>query len=162
MPHWCSLEMCKYEKAQGAMTLLRNERQERLAALHAHGEELLQRYRSAIATKAIAEPLRNTLAGIERERTPLVEALAELERAHADLPQPGDPERVVISEMIDRLSTATGEQRSLVGRLRHGDEEWLAELEPVLQMGWSPGETDLLEQLARHLRRAHKTLAAAA
>lgn len=144
------------------MTLLRNEHQERLAALHAHGEELLQRYRSAIATDAISEPLRNMLAGIERERAPLVEALAELERAHADLPQAGDPERAAISGVIDRLRSAMGEQRPLVARLRHADEEWLAEVEPVLQMEWPSGEADLLEQLARHLRRARQTLAAAA
>ncbi|MDT8386552.1 MAG: hypothetical protein RQ736_03510 [Thiogranum sp.] len=144
------------------MTLLRNERQERLAALHSHGEELLQRYRSAIATQAVAEPLRETLAGIERERAPLVEALAELERACADLPQPGDPERATLSGVVDRFGPLLGEQRLLVERLRHADEEWLAELEPVLQMEWSADEAELLERLARHLRQAREILAAAA
>lgn len=140
------------------MGVLRSEHQATLAELHGHGEELLRRYLAAAQLEALPGALRDTLERIATQRKPLVQALADLERAHDELPSAGNVERAAMAELGDRISRTLGESRALAERLSQADRRWLADLERALTLGWPAEEAAVIERIAAHLRDALRAL----
>ena len=143
------------------MSLLRNERQATLAALHARGTELLQRYEAAAHDEDLADRLRETVARIAAQRKPLLEALAGLERASDDLPKAGNIERATLGELGDSLSRMLDTDNALAERLFNADGQWLDEVELALSLNWSAEQAGLIERLVSHLRDSLRSLATA-
>jgi hypothetical protein len=141
------------------MTLLRSECQAALAELHGRGEELLVRYESAARMEGLPDRLRAVLQELVAERRPLLDALAELERAHEDLPKAGNQERAWVQALTDRFRGTFGDAGDLAERLRVSDREWLERVEEAQKLDWPDKEAAIIEQLARHLRKALQALA---
>jgi predicted nucleic acid-binding Zn-ribbon protein len=142
------------------MTLLRSDRQATLAELHARGAELLLRYEAAAELEALPSALRATLERLAAERRPLVEALADLERAHEDLPKAGNEERAWVQALTDRFWRALlGDTHDLIERLRISDREWLERVEQARELDWLDEEAAIIDRLAGHLRKTLQTLA---
>ncbi len=140
------------------MSLLRNEHQATLAALHARGTELLQRYEAAADYADLDDRLRETVARIAAQRKPLVAVLAGLERATDDLPQAGNIERATLGEIGDTLSRTLGTDKALAERLFKADRHWLDDVEQALALDWSAEQAELIERLASHLRDTLRSL----
>lgn len=134
------------------MPLLRNKHQAILADLHARGEELVQRYTAAASREGVDAGMADAVDRIVLARQPLLAALAELERAYADLPKAGNQERAELETVVDRLRQVAEDDQALAARLREADAEWLEGVEQALQEDWSKAEIALIERLASHLR----------
>lgn len=134
------------------MVLLRNDRQQALASLHAHGEELLQRYSNAGAREQLPAELRSAVSRIVAARGPLLDELAALAAIEGDLAQAGNVERATLAEAADAVSGWLG--ADVAPRLYDADRDWLQELKQAQTLDWTDAEASVLEKLNTHLQSA--------
>lgn len=140
------------------MNGLRSDQQAALAALHARGEEVAERYRAALTDPQLPAAWRELLAAILARHESLVEGLAAAERASGDLPKAGNLERASLQVLLDRLTGLTGSRVAVARRLSHADEVWREELRQVRGLTWSAEEMALLDALEAHLGEAAERL----
>jgi hypothetical protein len=128
------------------MPLLRDPNQTILADLNAFGNGLLHRYNTLL--QADLDPqLRTILQRVLNTRQPLIDMLADYEKARGDQPKAADQEINDLRAMADRLLGFQFGPQAVVGRIIQSEKLWGEHLHEAKELNWLQHEEKLLAKL---------------
>ncbi|MCP5390055.1 MAG: hypothetical protein H6920_00295 [Sphingomonadaceae bacterium] len=128
-----------------------------MAELLAEGRGLLLRYEQL--AEGAPEPLTSTLQEIIATRAPLLDDLAQAQRARGQLPPAGDHEINQIRATVDALTSVVWGEMNARQRLLQAEDAWLQQLSDDNGMAWSEAERALLRTLQRDAKATRECLA---
>lgn len=142
--------------------LLRDDRQMAISEVETRCMEAADRY-TAAAGKAGDAALAALFSELATQHGQFAAALASLIRADDDLPQPPDPDKEAVKEVLTGLkSLLHGDARdTLVTEREEGEAELADAVEAALKLEHDAGTRKLLEQILAHTAAARDRLAAA-
>lgn len=135
------------------MVIIRDDYTAALAGIHAHGRELLERYRDLVEQAVVSKPTEVLLTQVVDKRRAMLERIEAMERARGDLPKAGNEERALILAITDWVQSRVQSESSLIMRLIQADEQWQNEVIDAAELDWSEDEQDVLSQLIIHSER---------
>lgn len=135
------------------MSLLRDDYTTALAEMHAHGMELLERYRDLIDQDVVSVPTATLLRQVIDKREAMLRRVEGMARARGDLPKAANEERALVRAIADWINARVRRENALILRLIEAEEQWRGTIEDALELDWSEDEQDVLSQLIIHSER---------
>lgn len=135
------------------MSIIRDDYTAALAGIHAHGWELLERYRDLVDQEVVSKPTEALLKQVVDKRRDMLKRVEDMERARGDLPKAGNEERALIQAITDWVKSRVQSEGSLILRLIEAEEQWRNEVIDAAELDWSEDEQDVLSQLIIHSER---------
>jgi hypothetical protein len=132
--------------------MIRSNEQARLAELLAVGRGMLLRYERLLESDIT--PCVDVLRQVIDARMPLLDQLADAERARCDLPPGGDHEANDFNAAVDSLLGPLFGAAAVQHRLLQAERHWAQMLDDGRALDWQADEIELFDRLRGDSRNA--------